>query len=386
MAWIESHTSLARHPKLFRLCRVLEISVPAAIGHLHLLWHWAIEYAESGDLSVLSEEEIAAICLWDGSPRQLVESLVTVGFLDRDGEVIRIHNWDKYAGRLLADRERKRLARAKEKPEIPVISSNSRHDPGGEPRPQAQDSHGQPQARVTRARNTRERVKNINNTSINNTSTSSNNNTSTSSSNSVLNSNVLNRDDNVLKRDVINNEEVIFREFGKGGVGENHFVETHDVADATSQAQGETPQAGGPGPGEETLVLQSPVNRPRKVLAHPLPVTFSVTPEMAAFAARLGMTEAEIEYETEKFRDHFLAKQTERKTDWVAAWRNWMRRASERTQRPGHGLSRPSPDATFRSWQNGSPASRTAANFERAMKRLGLDGGDDVIETKGDVR
>jgi hypothetical protein len=107
---------------------------------------------------------------------------------------------------------------------------------------------------------------------------------------------------------------------------------------------------------------------------------------MIAFAARLGMTRDEIEYETEKFRDHFLSKQTERKTDWVAAWRNWMRRASERTQRLGRGLSRPSHDSAFRPWQDGSPASRTAANFERAMKRLGLDGGDDVIETKGDVR
>jgi hypothetical protein len=48
MPWIESHTNLARHPKTRRLCRLLDVSVPAAIGHLHLFWHWVLEFAPSG--------------------------------------------------------------------------------------------------------------------------------------------------------------------------------------------------------------------------------------------------------------------------------------------------------------------------------------------------
>lgn len=49
---------------------------------------------------------------------------------------------------------------------------------------------------------------------------------------------------------------------------------------------------------------------------------------MRRLALAYGLTEAAIDYETEKFRDHFRAS-GDRKVDWAAAWRNWMRRASE---------------------------------------------------------
>src|SRR5687767_5633894 len=48
MAWIESHQEIARHPKTRKLARLLGGSVPTAIGHLHLLWWWAVDYAEDG--------------------------------------------------------------------------------------------------------------------------------------------------------------------------------------------------------------------------------------------------------------------------------------------------------------------------------------------------
>jgi hypothetical protein len=78
MPWIESHTELARHPKTLRLARRLGVSLPAAIGHLHLLWWWALEYAPDGNLAVFSDEEVAQACCWEGTAASLRRALTAV--------------------------------------------------------------------------------------------------------------------------------------------------------------------------------------------------------------------------------------------------------------------------------------------------------------------
>src|SRR5690606_39170704 len=117
MAWIESHQELGRHPKTRRLARILGISLPAAVGHLHYLWWWALDFAEDGDLSGYDRYEIAEAALWEGDPDGFVDALVHARFLDEqdDGGLV-LHDWDEYAGRLIErrarDRERKRRERA----------------------------------------------------------------------------------------------------------------------------------------------------------------------------------------------------------------------------------------------------------------------------------
>ncbi|ADU50154.1 HNH endonuclease [Thermaerobacter marianensis DSM 12885] len=106
MAWIESHQSLKDHPKTRRLARRLGISVPAAIGHLHCLWWWALEYAQDGSLAQYDADDIADAMMWDGDSQQLVQALVHAGFLDETGDGLRIHDWRDYAGRLIEQRER----------------------------------------------------------------------------------------------------------------------------------------------------------------------------------------------------------------------------------------------------------------------------------------
>lgn len=111
--WIESHQSLARHPKTLRLARALRKSVPAAIGHLHLLWWWALEHASPGSLDNVSGKEVAEVCMWRGRPAELLRALTEAGLLDAGRT---IHDWADYTGRLLdrrrANRDRMRLARA----------------------------------------------------------------------------------------------------------------------------------------------------------------------------------------------------------------------------------------------------------------------------------
>jgi hypothetical protein len=106
MAWIESHQELARHPKTKRLSRLAEISLPTAIGHLHLLWWWAIDYAQDGDLSKYEAGDIADAMNWSGDAKVIVEALVNSGFLDRESDAgLSIHDWHDYAGRLMEQRK-----------------------------------------------------------------------------------------------------------------------------------------------------------------------------------------------------------------------------------------------------------------------------------------
>lgn len=104
MAWIESHQSLGQHPKTKKLARLLGASVPQVVGHLHLLWWWAFDYAQDGDLSRYSAEDIADAVLWEGSATLLLTALLDARFLDQPDGNPRIHDWDQYGGKLLAKR------------------------------------------------------------------------------------------------------------------------------------------------------------------------------------------------------------------------------------------------------------------------------------------
>lgn len=106
MAWLESHQSLGEHPKTKKLCRILNISKREAVGTLHLLWWWALDYAEDGDLSRYDDLDIAIGADWDQSETDFVNALVSAGFLDRDGDQLFIHDWRDYAGKLIERREK----------------------------------------------------------------------------------------------------------------------------------------------------------------------------------------------------------------------------------------------------------------------------------------
>lgn len=101
--WIESQVTIGAHPKTKKLARHLEVSVPTAVGHLHLLWHFAVEYARDGDLSKHDPEDVAIAAGWDGDPQVFLEELRGCGWLDDD---LSVHDWADYAGRLIEQQER----------------------------------------------------------------------------------------------------------------------------------------------------------------------------------------------------------------------------------------------------------------------------------------
>ena len=85
MAWIELHQSLPQHRKLLALRDALGLRTPAALGHMCLLWLWALDNAPDGDLSALPARQLAEICQFsERRAGDLAVALRTSGFVDAD--------------------------------------------------------------------------------------------------------------------------------------------------------------------------------------------------------------------------------------------------------------------------------------------------------------
>ena len=131
MAWIESHQELADHPKTKRMARRLKISIPCVIGHLHLFWWWAMNYAEEGDLSIFEEDDIADAARWEGDSSEFVQAMLecgpgqTSGFLEKKNGKLRVHDWYEYIGRLLDRKEQNRLRQKKHQEKLRKPVSNA---------------------------------------------------------------------------------------------------------------------------------------------------------------------------------------------------------------------------------------------------------------------
>lgn len=102
MAWVESHTVISRHRKLKELARSLRLKPVYVMGHLHALWHDALEQQEDGDLTKWSDGLIAESSQFDGDAPEYVSLLQEHGWLD--GRMI--HHWLDYAGRYLESKYR----------------------------------------------------------------------------------------------------------------------------------------------------------------------------------------------------------------------------------------------------------------------------------------
>jgi len=95
---------------------LLDVPVTQAVGLLHCMWWWAMDFAQDGDLSKYDAGHIERGAMWDGQRGAFFDAAVAVGFIDT--EPVRIHDWTDYAGRLIerrkADADRKRQGRRTE--------------------------------------------------------------------------------------------------------------------------------------------------------------------------------------------------------------------------------------------------------------------------------
>lgn len=101
MAWIESHQSLANHPKIFKLSSLTGYETDKCLAKMHRLWWWALTYAEDGDLKRFDFKEIGlGVGIEDaGEAKKFVQAIIDSGFIDKNE--MKIHDWLDYAGRYL---------------------------------------------------------------------------------------------------------------------------------------------------------------------------------------------------------------------------------------------------------------------------------------------
>jgi hypothetical protein len=121
MAYIESHQEIGKHPKTIKAARILGITVPTMIGHLHLLWWWCMDYAQDGDITGIDPQDIADAVQWTSDGCLFIDALVSCGrpnesgFIDQIDDRIIVHDWDDYVGKIIKKRKedaaRKRDAR-----------------------------------------------------------------------------------------------------------------------------------------------------------------------------------------------------------------------------------------------------------------------------------
>ena len=110
MAWFEAHDTMARHPKTLKLARLLGVDRRYAVGLLHDLFSWGLYAAgKDGTLVGLTNQDIAqAIDFPVKKAAVLLDALTGAGYIDRDGDGYRLHDWYDYAGKLYDSREKNR--------------------------------------------------------------------------------------------------------------------------------------------------------------------------------------------------------------------------------------------------------------------------------------
>ena len=108
--FIASDRELAYDPRIGKLARALDVSIPAALGHLHFLWYWCLTYASSGDISPtrVRQSDLARSAHWDGDAQKFVDALVRSGFVDVRDDGVWLAGWDSLAGRSLGELRRMR--------------------------------------------------------------------------------------------------------------------------------------------------------------------------------------------------------------------------------------------------------------------------------------
>lgn len=116
MAWLEVHQELREHRKLYACADDLNVEPVLMLGMLVSMWLWALDNAQNGSLAGISNRSIARAAKWpEKKADRFVTALIANGWIDQDGDVMALHDWSDYTGRLMdrraADAARKRKVR-----------------------------------------------------------------------------------------------------------------------------------------------------------------------------------------------------------------------------------------------------------------------------------
>ncbi|KUP24897.1 hypothetical protein [Paenibacillus sp. DMB5] len=145
--WIKSYQATDRDPITRRFCRSTGLSTPAAVGTLHMLWWWVLDWAQDGDISKYQDIDIADAVSFEGEPQVLMRALVDAGYVIETQSGREIANWFRIGGQIIEskkkDAERKAEAREKKRQKKEGLS-DVRGKSGGHPTDNPGTSEGVP--------------------------------------------------------------------------------------------------------------------------------------------------------------------------------------------------------------------------------------------------
>lgn len=111
--FIPLHFSLNSHPKLLKLCALLNkttlderLSIRARLENL---WLWTMQYFPLGTIELCSPIEIALACSWTGDPNDWLSALIDCDFLERTESGFKVVNWEEYGGKWITKRQQDAL-------------------------------------------------------------------------------------------------------------------------------------------------------------------------------------------------------------------------------------------------------------------------------------
>jgi hypothetical protein len=97
MSYVPIYQSVLTHRKTLKFARLLNLDKFSVVGRLIALWTWCMDNAADGSLADIEPDILADVYAWDGKPSELVEALLSAGFLEIDAsDHWRIHDWDQY--------------------------------------------------------------------------------------------------------------------------------------------------------------------------------------------------------------------------------------------------------------------------------------------------
>ncbi|EMI40533.1 hypothetical protein [Rhodopirellula sp. SWK7] len=108
-------TGTTSHPKFRSLQKRLDLPIYAVVGILESVWMMAGQFADDGDLSRFTNEQISDAVDWSGDADELIDALVEFRWLDRIETGLMVHDWLEHCPKYVQDRLSKRQKRADEK-------------------------------------------------------------------------------------------------------------------------------------------------------------------------------------------------------------------------------------------------------------------------------
>lgn len=115
MLWIKSYQATDRDPQTKKFCRLTGLDIPRAVGSLHMIWWWAMDWAPDGDISNFEPIDLADAAHYDGDPEAFFNALVEANYVGKTLEGYEVLNWHNIGGQVLESRKKAAAKKAKQR-------------------------------------------------------------------------------------------------------------------------------------------------------------------------------------------------------------------------------------------------------------------------------